>query len=710
MLYYAGISTNIDKIFGANAAIRPRDGGVNDMASCAAGAGGNKVQLIERLELLKEKIASSRMGEEYKKFVASSADVILKALAIDKKHTGNYYGNRNFETLLVENNDLYTELLPHNYEKSYANPDRCAELFGPAAGPAMSSIYYCFRSLIRDAYLHKTRRIAEYAGALMRLYEYLDGAKGAAKINAGPIIEIDRSLALENLDDKKMTELHERFNPEFKFYKDIVSSSSGNDLRYLFKYGCYISYNEIKTAAFLNGLDEAEITKLAAHIVNAFIEGFTTENKDRGARNCVKIIFCAGFERIVKAMMSKFAAIGFETIISSVVSTEPNRQADYDHRYDEKPLLSDKYNAAIIGAYTKAFDRCAHFIDKFCGHIRIGKFGETPFSPAASAHARTLGKKEEALYNKLTHDAAVLFSARVPDRHTSFSIISFPTPEIGGNFEEIFRQILKINTLDTNKYILIQQKIIDALDRADFVHVKGARGNRTDIRVRMPKLADPEKQTNFYNCGADVNIPAGEVFTTPMLKGTEGTLHIAEAYLDGFNYIDLELKFKDGVVTGYSCKNFSSAAKNKKYIEQNLFDLQKSLPIGEFAIGTNTLAYAAAKKFDILRKLPILITEKMGPHFAIGDSCYLYVEDIPIYNQLNKKEITARDNERTILRKTAPDKAYTNVHVDITLPYESIGFIAAESANGKKSVKIIENGRFVLKGCEELNRPLENID
>ena len=32
-------------------------------------------------------------------------------------------------------------------------------------------------------------------------------------------------------------------------------------------------------------------------------------------------------------------------------------------------------------------------------------------------------------------------------------------------------------------------------------------------------LNNPEKETNFENCLADVNIPLGEVFTSPKLTG-----------------------------------------------------------------------------------------------------------------------------------------------------------------------------------------------
>ena len=39
----------------------------------------------------------------------------------------------------------------------------------------------------------------------------------------------------------------------------------------------------------------------------------------------------------------------------------------------------------------------------------------------------------------------------------SFTIIAFPVPEIGDQFEEIFKETMKVNTLDNEKYIKIQQ-------------------------------------------------------------------------------------------------------------------------------------------------------------------------------------------------------------------------------------------------------------
>jgi len=203
-----------------------------------------------------------------------------------------------------------------------------------------------------------------------------------------------------------------------------------------------------------------------------------------------------------------------------------------------------------------------------------------------------------------------------------------------------------------------------------------------------------------------VNIPLGEVFTSPKLTGTNGVLHVSQTYLGNYSYKDLMLTFEDGFVADYSCKNFDKEEENKKYVEQNLLFPHKTLPIGEFAIGTNTLAYVVARKYDIVKLLPILIVEKMGPHFAIGDTCYSWVEDRAVYNP-DGKEIIARENEKTAKRKTDISQAYTNVHTDITIPYDELDFICAITKQGEK-IDIIRDGRFVLPGTEELNEPLDN--
>ena len=179
---------------------------------------------------------------------------------------------------------------------------------------------------------------------------------------------------------------------------------------------------------------------------------------------------------------------------------------------------------------------------------------------------------------------------------------------------------------------------------------------------------------------------------------------MTSVYLEELQYQNLDLKFENGRITSYSCTNFPEEADNKAYISENILHHHPSLPLGEFAIGTNTTAYRMAKDYGIEDKLPILIAEKMGPHFAVGDTCYSWSEDTPVYNP-DGKEIIARDNEQSLLRKTDPGKAYLGCHTDITIPYDELGLIAVEREDGS-SVELIRDGRFVLPGTEILNEAL----
>ena len=130
-----------------------------------------------------------------------------------------------------------------------------------------------------------------------------------------------------------------------------------------------------------------------------------------------------------------------------------------------------------------------------------------------------------------------------------------------------------------------------------------------------------------------------------------------------------------------------------------------TLPIGEFAIGTNTVAYVMGQKYNIQDKLPILIAEKTGPHFAVGDTCYKMSEDLKTYNP-DGKQIVVKDNEISALRKTDINQAYYNCHTDITIPYNELEEISVYNEDGSKHV-IIENGKFVLEGTEMLNEAFD---
>jgi len=387
-------------------------------------------------------------------------------------------------------------------------------------------------------------------------------------------------------------------------------------------------------------------------------------------------------------------------------STSANEQYSYDHKFDLALFLDDDYKNQRLEDYKKGLEKNKDTLKDYSGIMYIEKFGDPQFSPQPKEENLKLSKDQQGVFQQFNSEIMQLINTYIPRAETSFCIVGFPTPKIGKDYEEIFKETIKINMLDSSKYEFIQSKIIDALDKADYVHVKGKGANMTDFKLKMQPLVEPESQTNFVNSGASVNIPCGEVFTAPQLKDTTGTLHVFETYQRGLRYDNLVLEFKDGYTSDYSCTNFESDEENKKYIKENLFFPHESLPIGEFAIGTNTLAYMMARKFNILNLLPVLILEKTGPHFAIGDTCFSREEDSDIFNPISKKAVCSKENEKSSLRKTNPTEAYTNKHEDIVLPFDDIEFISAITKDGQQ-IDIIRDGRFVLTGTEELNAPLE---
>ena len=450
--------------------------------------------------------------------------------------------------------------------------------------------------------------------------------------------------------------------------------------------------------------------------------GFVLGNKDLSKKKTVNIRYILGFERIIRKAIENFAQMGLKPVIyrsaaHSINKKEhirigyygaiPNKQYEYDHKGDAAIYLDRAFMERKLGVMRSAYEEYKEQANTHAGPACVETFGEVPFVPVNKEAAYRLSEKQQKMAVELANETAQITNRYIIGEERSFTIIAFPVPEIGEQFEEIFAETVKINTLDYQLYQRIQQTIIDALDQGCKVHILGKDCNRTDLTVSLTELKDPQKETIFENCVADVNIPVGEVFTSPRLAGTTGVLHVSEVYLEELRYENLEIHFQDGMVTDYTCSNFEDEEENKKYVRENVLFHHDTLPMGEFAIGTNTTAYVMAEKYGIGNKLPILIAEKMGPHFAVGDTCYSWSEDTAVYNP-DGKEIIARDNEVSILRKEDLSKAYFGCHTDITIPYKELGLLTVLHKDGSQT-PIIQNGRFILPGTEELNKPFANV-
>ena len=615
------------------------------------------------------------------------------------------------------NRRLYEDILPINYASSYADPAYAVEKLGEADGQLLSFLY----TEIRGGIVYVFEQRTEYLDILYELFiEVYNQFEQGGDVTAG-VKDTIYWYASDYCDVFLADRVRAQIDPSEDFATKLIMEADLRDLKYLYFFGEYISENERETAEHLMSLGEDEIQKMADVYTEGYRMGFVNTGKDLSKKKTVNIRYVVGFERVVRKAIENFRAMGLEPVIYraavSVLTKRqhlkigyyggiPNKQYEYDHKDDQGLFFDKQYMERRLEVMKTTFEQGKELAAGHAGPACIEMFGETPFAPEHKKEAVRLNEKQEELSLLFDNRSGQMTNIYMKGEERSFTIIAFPVPEIGENYREIFDEVVRINTLDAKVYGQVQQTIIDALDRGRCVHILGGKGNRTDLTVQLAKLKDQERETIFENCVADVNIPVGEVFTSPVLEGTEGTLHVSSVYLHELQYKDLELRFVDGMITDYSCGNFEKEEENREYIRDNILHKHESLPLGEFAIGTNTTAYMAAKKYGIEDKLPILIAEKMGPHFAVGDTCYSWSEDVKVYNP-DGKEIIAKDNSVSALRKEDVSKAYFHCHTDITIPYEELSHIKVITEDGEE-IMVLEDGRFVLPGTELLNMPFEN--
>ncbi|WP_026504419.1 aminopeptidase [Butyrivibrio sp. NC3005] len=690
---------------------------------------------LERLDLAKSRISEIE-NEHLKNLDATKGalDVYFHVIAEFLLKTLNIYGLSSKGDLLKMDEesrkklmeDIYSDIIPEHYGESFANPTYAVKMLGQEYGRLLSSLYYELRSNIAFAYEKNLWQIVIRLELFLEIYYLFSSSLEEDK--KLPSQEKIRQIMYYFYSDYEEECRKERFASlvepsSYTFAKDIIMNSDLSDVSYLYLFGEYIGVNEIETARHLNNMSDEEIEKMASTYTEGYRIGFEVTGKDLSIKKTVAIRYNLGFERMVKAAVIQFRKMGLEPSIyranpstfytgnsinqNGFACDGANKQYLYDHKDDnglflDKALINRKFEAL-----KSAGEEYKDSAKTFAGPAVIEVFGEKTFTPVNNEDAVHLDSEQSKELGKYRVQAAVITNDYIPGDERSFTIIAFPVPSIGDRYEEIFNETVKLNTLDYKLYQRTQQTLIDALDKGDYVHVKGMGQNKTDIVVKLHELKDASKETNFENCVADVNIPVGEVFTSPVLKNTNGTLYVSSVYLNGLLFKDLTIEFKDGVISSYSCSNFDSEEENKKYIDDNILFHHDTLPIGEFAIGTNTTAYVMARKFDIQDKLPILIAEKTGPHFAVGDTCYSHEEDIITRNP-DGKNIIARSNEISDLRDTDPEKAYFGCHTDITIPYNELGEITVVTKDGDK-ILIIQNGRFVLEGTQELNKPFEQL-
>lgn len=485
--------------------------------------------------------------------------------------------------LQQRNRALYEDILPENYENSFANPAYAVKMLGEEFGVLVSFLYTEMRSLIGFTYEGRLDELVirmELFSEVYAAFVYEQQENHKLPTYAA-IREILYWFVSDYADVAAEERVREMVCPENNFAAAILRTADFTDLRYLYAYGEYVGENELKMAEFMNSLPEETIHTMADTYTEGYRIGFEVTGKDLSKKAVVDVRYQLGFERMMRRALENFEKMGLQPVIyraaSSILynpsiykngfySVSPNRQYEFDHKDDKALFLDKMYCSRKLEVMHTAFEKYKKEARGYAGPAVVETFGEKEFEPVNKPESLKMTDEQSALLVENRTQMGQLQRQYIIEEERSFTIIAFPIPEVGDCFEELFRETIQINTLDYKKYQRIQQTIIDALDQADHCEIKGCNGNHTNLKVNLWKLKNPAKETIFENCVADVNIPVGEVFTSPVLEGTNGVLHVTRVFLNGLEYKDLEITFENGKIQNYNCANFATEEENKAFI------------------------------------------------------------------------------------------------------------------------------------------------
>ena len=223
--------------------------------------------MMERFELAKERLDECLKEqfpiEAFDRYF-KEAGGFLQKMCVQYLYiaSGKFDVSRlSMEELEAKNRSFYESVLPKQYETSFLNPAYAVKELGEEFGRLLSFLFTEFRKTIPFAYEQKLELFTIRPELFLEVYSaFVYEMQENGKL---PSYETIRQIVYWFISDYSDIETLDRITgqvcPEDNFYVDIIMNSDLSDLRYLYRYGVYISDNEMRIAAFLNAQPEDKI-------------------------------------------------------------------------------------------------------------------------------------------------------------------------------------------------------------------------------------------------------------------------------------------------------------------------------------------------------------------------------------------------------------------------------------------------------------------
>lgn len=358
---------------------------------------------IERINLILEEESVAALYLDYFRTVSR---FILNIDEICKSGNISSVKGKDLEELETINRKLYQDVLDEAYDKSYANPAYAVAVFGKEIGEILSFLYAEIHAEIAYAYENKIECLAICNELFIEIYNSFEETEIP---NYRSLKEIIYWYASDYCDVFLAQRLEEKMNPQESDAIEIIKNSDLEDLRYLYKYGEYISSEDYKTVEMINSLSEEEVDDIS----NAYIDGYREGCEDIGIelaeKQSVYIQYQIGTERIVREVIKGFENLGLQATTCrnavSIVTRENEKNGFYskvqlqyktDHMYDQGLFLNKKYVERKLDVVKNVYEQQKNMTAAFAGCVLIG-MDENQKEVVPKQEAIRLTEKQESL-------------------------------------------------------------------------------------------------------------------------------------------------------------------------------------------------------------------------------------------------------------------------------------------------------------------------
>ena len=187
----------------------------------------------ERYELALDRIrlmqTEDTVGEPYRDYFKKMAEFVLMLDELRTELLDGRYQKLELDELRKWNRRLYQDVLPGQYEKSYANPDYACKMLGKESGQILGMLYAELRGAVVYVFEGKTEYLAILYELLIEVYNQFEEEPDPKAVR-----DTFYWYASDYCDVFLADRIREQVLPEESFATDLIMNSDLTDLRYLY--------------------------------------------------------------------------------------------------------------------------------------------------------------------------------------------------------------------------------------------------------------------------------------------------------------------------------------------------------------------------------------------------------------------------------------------------------------------------------------------